>query len=215
MISFTAELPRAITIGGAAYAINTDYRIMADFEMKIANADTSDKLAFARILSETVSALFIEFPRQADAEEIIKGVLQYYRCGKELRDVPETPRSNKRYYDYDEDADYIYAAFMQQYGDDLITSHMHWWEFRAKFTSLTEDTEFVKIMQYRGTDVSKIKCREERSRIKKIQERYALKSQKIQKFASLKDRDEAFKEKLRKRYEEVRRQAEKTPHPKG
>ena len=79
--------------------------------------------------------------------------------------------------------------------------------------SPTEATEFVKIMQYRGTDVSKIKCREERSRIKKIQDRYALKSQKIQRFASLKDRDDAFKEKLRKRYEEVQRQAEKTPHP--
>ena len=90
MISFTAELPRAITIGGAAYAINTDYRIMADFEMKIANADTSDKLAFARILSETVSALFIDVPLE-DAQQIIEGVLWYYRCGKELRDVPETP----------------------------------------------------------------------------------------------------------------------------
>lgn len=207
MVKITAELPRFITIGGAAYAINTDYRIMADFEKKIEDADMSDKTAFAQVLSETVSALFIEVPK-AETQQIIEGLLWYYRCGKELRNVPQTPRSNKRYYDYDEDADYIYAAFMQQYGDNLITSHMHWWEFRAKFISLTEDTEFVKIMQYRGTDVSKIKCKEERSRIKRIQERYALKSQKIQKFASFKDRDEAFKEKLRKRYEEVQRQAE-------
>lgn len=205
MTSFTAELPRAITIGGAAYAINTDYRIMADFEMKIANADTSDKTVFARVLSETVSALFIEFP-QADVQEIVEGVLQYYRCGRE---PPQTESTNgKRYYDYGEDSDYIYAAFMQQYGDNLITSHMHWWEFRAKFMSLTEDTEFVKIMQYRGTDTSKIKCREERSRIKKLQARYALKSQHMQKFASLSDRNEAFKEKLRRRFEEVQKQAD-------
>lgn len=207
MIKITAELPRAITIGGAAYAINTDYRIMADFEKKIADADMSDKTAFAKILSETVSALFIDGLPNADAEQIIEGLLWYYRCGKEPRSTSESG-SKKRYYDYDEDSDYIYAAFMQQYGDNLLTSHMHWWEFRAKFMSLTDATEFVKIMQYRGTDVSKIKCKEERSRIKKIQERYALKSQKIQKFASLKDRDEAFKEKLRKRYEEVQRQAE-------
>lgn len=207
MIKITAELPRSITIGGAAYAINTDYRIMADFEKKIADADMSDKTAFAQILSETVSALFIDGFPNADSQQIIEGLLWYYRCGKEPRDVPGSG-SKKRYYDYDEDADYIYAAFMQQYGDNLITSHMHWWEFRAKFISLMEDTEFVKIMQYRGTDVSKIKCKEERSRIKKIQERYALKSQGMQKFASLKDRDEAFKEKLRKRYDEVQRQAE-------
>lgn len=207
MISFTAELPRAIVIGGAAYAINTDYRIMADFEMKIANADMADRTAFARVLSETVSALFTEFPR-ADIQQIIEGVLWYYRCGNEPRDTAGTPRSNKRYYDYGEDADYIYAAFRQQYGDDLITSHMHWWEFRAKFMALTEATEFVKIMQYRGTDTSKIKCKEERARIKKLQARYALKSQRVQKFASLAERNEAYKEKLRRRFEEVQRQAE-------
>lgn len=211
MISFTAELPRAIVIDGAAYAINTDYRIMADFEMKIANADMSDKTAFARVLSETVSALFTEFPK-ADVQQIIEGVLWYYRCGNAPRDTDGTPRSSKRYYDYGEDADYIYAAFRQQYGDDLITSHMHWWEFRAKFMALTEATEFVKIMQYRGTDTSKIKCREERSRIKKLQARYALKSQRVQKFASLSDRNEAYKEKLRRRFEEVQRQAKKSPH---
>ncbi len=207
MISFTAELPRAIVIDGAAYAINTDYRIMADFEMKIANADMSDRTAFAKDLFETVSALFIDVPH-AGAQQIIEGVLWYYRCGNEPRETSVTPRSNKRYYDYSEDSDYIYAAFMQQYGDDLLTSKMHWWEFRAKFMALTEATEFVKIMQYRGTDVSKIKCREERSRIKKLQERYALRSQKIHRFASLEDRNEAFKEKLRKRYEEVQKKAE-------
>lgn len=207
MINFTAGLPRSITIGGEAYAINTDYRIMADFEMKIANADMSDGTAFAKVLSETVSALFINIPH-ADAQQIIEGVLWYYRCGNEPRETSVTPRSSKRYYDYSEDSDYIYAAFMQQYGDDLLTSKMHWWEFRAKFMALTEATEFVKIMQYRGTDVSKIKCKEERSRIKKLQERYALRSQKIQRFATLEDRNEAFKEKLRKRYEEVRKKAE-------
>ncbi|MCM1024647.1 MAG: bacteriophage Gp15 family protein [Prevotella sp.] len=79
--------------------------------MKIANADMSDKTAFSRILSETVSALFIDFPR-ADIQKIVEGLLWYYRCGKEPRDVSDTPRSNKRYYDYGEDSDYIYAAFM-------------------------------------------------------------------------------------------------------
>lgn len=205
MNSFTVGLPKFISIGGAEYAINTDYRIMADFETKIANADMSDKTTFSQILSDTVSALFIDLPN-ADAQQIIDGLLWYYRCGKEPHNTE--CGSKKRYFDYDEDSDYIYAAFMQQYGDDLITSHMHWWEFRAKFMSLTEDTEFVKIMQYRGTDVSKIKCKEEKLRIKKLQERYALKSQKMQKFATLEDRNEAFKQRLQKRYDEVRRQAE-------
>lgn len=208
MNSFTAELPRSITVGRAAYAINTDFRIMADFEKKITDADISDKTAFAQILSETVSALFIDGFPKADANQIVEGLLWYYRCGREL---PRSSCGGKkvRYYDYNDDADYIYAAFMQQYGDDLLSSHMHWWEFRAKFISLTDAAVLVRIMQYRAIDVSKIKSAEERFRIRSIQERFALKSQKSRRFASLKARDDAFRDKLHRRYEEVRRQAEK------
>lgn len=207
MTRLTAELPRSISIGGAEYAINTDYRIMADFETKINNADISDRNAFARIFQETISALFIDAPR-ADIRDIVDGILWYYRCGKEPVKKSSSGGSSKRYYDYDEDADYIFAAFMQIYGDDLVSSHMHWWAFRAKFMGLTDETEFVKIMQYRGTNVSKIKNKEEKARIKKLQERFALNSQKMQKFESLESRNEAFKRKLQERYAEVKRQAE-------
>ena len=205
MIKFTAELPRSISIGGADYAINTDYRIMADFETKINNTDISDKEAFAKIIGETISALFTEIP-QAPVNEIIDGVLWYYRCGKEPG--TNTSGNRKRCYDYDEDSDYIFAAFMQIYGDNLISADMHWWEFRAKFMSLTEETEFVKIMQYRSTNVSRIKNKDEKARIKKLQERFALNSDKKKKFADLESRNEAIKQNLQRRFEEVQKQAE-------
>ena len=209
MIRFTADLPRAILIGGVDYAINTDFRVMADFETKITRADVSEPQVFARIFQETIAALFIDIPSNENIKDIIDGVLWYYRCGKEPDSTRSGGGSAKRYYDYDEDSDYIFAAYMQQYGDNLTTSHMHWWEFRAKFMGLTDETEFVKIMQYRGTNVSKIKNKEEKARIKRLQERFALKSDKIQKFASLESRDEAIKEKLKRRFEEVKKQAGK------
>ena len=205
MIKLTEQFPNSIKIGEKNYAINTDYRIMANLETKISRADISDANKFAEIFRETISALFIEIPNE-DIREIIKGVLLYYCCGKE----PSPKKSeggSKRCYDNDEDSYYLFAAFMQQYGDDLITSHMHWWEFRAKFTALTEETEFVKIMQYRSINISKIKNKEERARIKKLQERFALKSQKPKKFADVESRDEAMKQKLQKRFEEVQKQA--------
>lgn len=206
----TAEQKAADDIAAANSAKEAAEREKQALEIKVAclSKDVSPDAA------EDVIALASRLTdEKADTRQIIEGLLWYYRCGKEPRNVPVTPRSSKRYYDYDEDSDYIYAAFMQQYGDDLITSHMHWWEFRAKFTSLTEATEFVKIMQYRGTDVSKIKCKEEKVRIKKLQERYALRSQKMQKFSSLEERNEAFKQKLQRRYEEVQRLAENYEKP--
>ena len=205
MITFTGQLPRSIQIGGKNYAINTDYRIMADFETEINRADISDKKAFAKIFHKTISALFLEIPK-ADIRQIIDGVLWYYRCGKEPQ--KKFSQIRKRCYDYDEDSDYIFAAFMQTYGDDLFSSNMHWWEFRAKFTALTDKTEFVKIMQYRGMDISRIKNKEEKARIKKLQELFALDTQKPRKFADLSDRDKAFRQRLQERYAEVRKQAE-------
>ena len=205
MIKFTEPFPCSIEIGEKKYAINTDYRIMANLETKISRADISDANAFAEIFRETISALFIEIPHN-DIREKIKGVLWYYCCGKETS-PKNSEGARKRYYDYDEDSDYIFAAFMQQYGDNLITSHMHLWEFRAKFTALTEETEFVKIMQYRSINISKIKNKEERARIKKLQERFALKSQRPKKFTDVESRDEAMKQKLHRRFEEVRKQA--------
>ncbi len=206
MINLTEKLPRSIKIGGAEYPVNTDFRIMTEFETKICSVDISDKNAFAKIIAETISKLFIKIPK-ADIEEIIKGLLNYYRCGKKPKTGGFFPQ--KRCYDYKEDANYIYAAFAQQYGDDLVNSKMHWWEFRAKFLGLTDATEFVKIMQYRCTDISKIKNKDERARLKKLQEYFSLGSQNTHKFANVKEREQAMKMRLQKRFKEVKEQASK------
>lgn len=202
MYKLTAELPNSIKIDGKEYAIDTDYRIMADFETEINRTDITDKKAIAKILSKTLSALFKEIP-DVPAEKLIEGMLWYYRCGK----CPEksTAKNNFKFYDYDEDADHIFAAFMQQYGDDLISSDMHWWKFRAKFTSLTDTTKFVRIMQYRCADLSLIKDRNERARIKKLQDIYALKSCRISHIHDAGTRNTDMKKRLEKRFEEVRK----------
>lgn len=202
MYKLTAELPDSITIDGKEYSIDTDYRIMADFETKINRTDITDKKALAKILSETLSALFTEIP-DVPAEKLIAGMLWYYRCGKD----PEksTKKNHIKCYDYDEDADHIFAAFMQQYGDDLTSSDMHWWKFRAKFTNLTDTTKFVRIMQYRCADLSLIKDRNERARIKKLQDIYALKSRRISHIPDTEARNDDMKKRLTKRFEEVKK----------
>lgn len=51
---------------------------------------------------------------------------------------------------------------------------LHWWEFRALFQGLKDDNKIVKIMGYRGIDLSKIKDKEEKARYKKLKKIYAL-----------------------------------------
>lgn len=205
MIAFTSELPRSITIDGADYAINTDYRIMAEFERQIFTCG-NDRKKFARLIAETVAKLFIDKPPLGKYGNVVKAMMEYYRCGKPLKENATSERKIKRYYDYNEDSDYIYAAFKQQYGIDLITAKLHWWEFRSLFMGLTEATEIVKIMQYRGTDVSKIKNKAEKARIKKFQQRFALAENNVRKYATLEERNAAFKQRIDERYKEVQEQ---------
>lgn len=209
MIKLAEKLPRSVFIDGAEYPVNTDFRIMADFETKINRTDISDKKIFSEIVGETLILLFGEIPK-ADINTVLEKLLWYYRCGR-VTDISANSSFNgnkKRFYDYDEDAEYIYAAFLQQYGDDIINSEMHWWEFRAKFLALTDSTEFVKIMQYRCMDISKIKSSEQRSHIREMQKKFALNIEKQPRYPSLEKRNEDMKRRLRQRYETVLAQAD-------
>ena len=51
----------------------------------------------------------------------------------------------------------IYSAFYQQYHIDLAAAKMHWWQFKVLFSGLNEDTQFIKVIGYRNTDLSEIK----------------------------------------------------------
>ena len=50
--------------------------------------------------------------------------------------------------DFAIDADYIYAAFMEQYGIDLLTARLHWYSFNALLHGL-HDTELNNIINAR------------------------------------------------------------------
>lgn len=55
-------------------------------------------------------------------------------------------------YRFDYDFSLIYAAFLEQYGIDLITiSYLHWWKFRALFLGL-HDCKFTDVVGYRTAD---------------------------------------------------------------
>ena len=51
--------------------------------------------------------------------------------------------------------------------------YLHWWKFRAMFNSLNEDTQFVKIMEYRAVELDKVP-KEKRAFYKRMKMLYAL-----------------------------------------
>ena len=51
----------------------------------------------------------------------------------------------------------------------MTVDYMHWWKFRALLDGLRDDTEIKRRMYYRSVDTSKIKNKDERKRIRRIQ----------------------------------------------
>lgn len=56
--------------------------------------------------------------------------------------------SGERVIDFNEDADLIYSAFMDQYKINLTTARLHWFEFMALLGGL-HDTELNNVISYR------------------------------------------------------------------
>ena len=76
---------------------------------------------------------------------------------------------------YSQDAPYIISGFLECYGIDLTeVLYMHWWKFQMLIDGMNEDCELKKRMGYRSIDLSKIKDKEERERIRKIQKQIAI-----------------------------------------
>lgn len=93
-----------------------------------------------------------------DVKTALGELMWFYHRG--MADEAATAKISKnapRLYDFEEDADYIYSAFLSCYGIDLIATELHWWQFMALFLALPENTQMAKRMYYRGVDTSKLK----------------------------------------------------------
>ncbi|GEN30231.1 hypothetical protein HNQ35_000066 [Cerasibacillus quisquiliarum] len=92
--------------------------------------------------------------------------------------MPDIPNDDKRAYDLVQDAEYIYASFMSDYGIDLfeVQGKLHWYKFKALLNGLTDKSKFMRVVEIRQAELPKGKgMQKERERIRKLKEHYALK----------------------------------------
>lgn len=168
----TGDLPDTVSVAGAEYPIRTDFRVSIEFELLVQNHNVQEK-------DKTLQALRLYYPQfPKDIKEACEKLIWFYRCGKEEAEQDDSdpePADSRRVYDFSYDSDYIYAAFLEQYGVDLAdVKHLHWWKFRAMFWGLSEDCEFVKIMGYRGMKIPSKMPKEQKAFYRKMKRIYAL-----------------------------------------
>lgn len=159
-------LPKEVNIEGEDYKINSDFRTSILFELLMQDKSITEE-------DKIIQALELYYPiLPKDLNKAIEGILWFYRCGKdEVENKNKGTGKSTNVYSYDYDDDYIYSAFLDQYGVDLQdVEYLHWWKFKAMFKALKEDNEIVKIMGYRAMDVNKIKDKEQKAHYKKMQD---------------------------------------------
>jgi len=160
-------LPSSVEVEGIFYPIKTDFRYW---------------LMFARLLEDEKAVIdeadfLYEGLIPQDKKEGFNKLVEFYSPKKELpRNLGGS--SGEKVIDYDIDADYIYAAFMEVYGIDLMATDkqgkiipMHWHKFLALFSAL-HDTKLNEIIGYRSYDEND--KTEYKDNLKKLKQMWAL-----------------------------------------
>lgn len=171
------SLPDKVRVSGENVPIRTDFRVWLMLEQLL----NDDELEQNERIMLALNLCYEVIPH--DINEAVNALVWFYRGGnpedKRLTKMAEK-HPPKRVYDIDQDAEYIYSAFMQVYSIDLTTASLHWWQFRAMLHSLPDSCLFCKIMGYRAVSLSQIKDKDERNRIGQKQALYRLRNGKTE-----------------------------------
>ena len=151
MLDLTQKsLPDAISVGGRDFSINTDYRIWMRFVMEYKSWMLRDAKGVLDIkyLFDTAIPVF-------EQAEDYNGIFLFAFPKNVVPHSSKDSGDDVLFYEYD--GDYIYSAFLQAYGIDLIDTDMHWHKFLALMNGLPDSTRLSSIMGYRAYTGEKIK----------------------------------------------------------
>lgn len=168
MIDLTkAVLPEAIAIGERYYRIQTDFKYMLMFQRQLEQEAPIESYDF----------MFIDAVPPAFRLEALQALIAFMNPPKELPRKVGTDKNNSIVLDYAIDADLIYAAFIQQYGIDLITERLHWYQFCALLAGL-KDTKLNDIIGFRMWEHTGGKMGEYEKTMKKLREAWEIRKDK-------------------------------------
>lgn len=163
-------LPESITVQGEEVPVKTDFRVWIRFtaivqEYDLDHLTVSDYADMVERVSKC--CLYKEREITHDLFPAIVSFFSGFTTGKPAKD------GGKKTFDYSIDADAIYSSFAQAYGIRLAGMSMHWYEFRALFANLPEESpvgKLIRIRTMKENDVPK----EKRTELRALKEAVAL-----------------------------------------
>ena len=163
-------LPDTVTVDGKAYRIYTDYRDWLRF-YDMQEDDGLSKREKLLLMLEW----YMDKPPAACLEEALEALIEFATRSEEQSQQRQSDSGRKttdRVLSWQYDAAYVYAAFLSVYHMDLQqVEQMHWHLFLGLFDALPDETPIKQRMGYRSVNLAEIKNKNERLRIRKIQDR--------------------------------------------
>lgn len=169
---FVDGLPESVDISGREVPIEYDWRVWLMIEELFGDGELTagerERLA--------VDIAFGGLPEGCDFSESVRALRWFYLCGEEPRGEIKSGGISAPVCDIRQDWGYIYAAFLQLYNIDLFAAELrlHWWQFRALMSGLTDGCELGKIIGYRSCDLGRIKDKELRRDYARLKAAYRL-----------------------------------------
>ena len=175
---FYEEYPDLIVVNGEEIPIITDFREYVKLMdmLKDDSLNSTEKIYF-------LNQYFLETP--SDFTEAMNALTDFVimkdRMPEESEAVEdEEAEEKKELYSFEYDYPFIFSAFLSEYGINIRTiPYMHWWEFKLLFDGLSDKTEIKQRIMYRSINLSTIKDKNERERIRKIQNAIRLPQDKV------------------------------------
>lgn len=136
-----ARLPEAVEVDGSLFNVHTTFKYWLRFLELIADNHT---------LPQDFDFMYAD----KKPASRINGLMALINFCNPPQILPRTEKTaSEKIVDYTIDGDYIYAAFMEQYGIDLTESDLHWYKFQALFRGLhgTKLNEIIGYRQYENT----------------------------------------------------------------
>lgn len=161
------DLPKSIEINSINYPVDTDFRAWIRFEEVMSDDRIKNNLKLI------IASDFVGLDENAfnihSQEDIMSALFSFYRMYKPILKA-STSQNEATSYKYSSDIGYVYSAFLQQYGINILTAKLHWFEYKSLFDSLTDATKFIQIVGYRTQDTSKMEKEQKREadKLKKL-----------------------------------------------
>lgn len=173
----TLELPTTTVIQGIEYKIASDFRDMLEIEAILAS-DKSDAEKGAKVLQKFYGCI------PMDDESAVEYLTLFFRCGteKENKDKEKASKAENQsgvykapVYSFSHDGELIYAAFLAQYGIDLLDiPYLHWWKFISLFNGLSKEHLISEVMHCRAVEIRTDMPKEKKDYYQKMKKEYAI-----------------------------------------